>query len=145
MKKNCLIILTFILVSCGSSVNLNLINQYKFNEFEDCRPGGVETFKYKYRIGKWIFYYPDGKIKAKGSYELIQSYISTRCRLDEKLEFSKMANDWEFYDQNGQKINSERQVFSELNCVTHELDDFLEIQYCFDEKQNRVINKIITN
>lgn len=145
MKHNCIILIILTLIGCGSSSNLNSKGLYKMNEFEDCGTGGIEVFKYRYRIGNWTFYHPNGKIKAKGNYKSIQTEISTRCEINEKIEFSKIGNDWKFYDQNGIEIKTTEQILAELNCVSQELDDFLEIQYCFDEKQNRVVYNVMTN
>lgn len=143
MKHNYIILIFLSIVGCGSSSNLNSKGQYKSSEFEDCGTGGIEIISYKYRVGNWTFYYPNGKVKAKGDYKPIQTTISPRCELNEKIEFSRIGNNWIFYDQNGIEIEPTEQILDELNCVTQDSDESMEIQYCFDIKQNQVVLKIM--
>ena len=119
-------------------------NQFKVGIFEDCGTGGVISVTYKYRIGNWAFYYPNGEIKAEGRYLPIQTEISSRCELREKIEFSVLDSDWKFFDQNGHETKPTEKTTNELNCVTQEEDGPLIIQYCFDQKQNRVVYNLIT-
>ena len=133
------------LVKFGNSSKNTSKNQYRVSQFEDCGIGGVEIYQYRYRIGYWTFYHPNGKIKAEGTYKLIQTQISTRCELNEVIEFSEIADDWLFYNQNGNKIKPTKLMLNKLNCVSQDSDEFLNIQYCFEKAQNRVIHKIIKN
>ena len=120
--KTILTILTLILIGCGNSKNLTStkknsaennedpIGKFKVGVFEDCGPGGVENVTYKYRIGNWIFYHPNGQIKAIVKYKPIQTEISTRCEINEKIEFSVLDNDWKLFDdvQDSYSINPSR-------------------------------------
>lgn len=147
--KKILSILILILLGCTSSKKLNTshensIGEFKVNVFEDCGTGGVENVTYKYRIGNWTFYYPNGQIKAKGSYKIIKTEISTRCELNEKIEFSELGNNWKFYDINGVITKPTEKMINELTCVTQEKDGELIIQFCYDKEKNRVDHNIIT-
>jgi hypothetical protein len=154
--KTILIILILILIGCGNSKTLisskenstenikNSIGEFKVGIFEDCGTGGVENVTYKYRIGNWTFYYPNGQIKAIGKYKPIQTEISTRCELNEKIEFSVLDNNWNFFDNNGVKTKPTEKMINELTCVTQEDDGELKIQYCFDRENNRVVHNVIT-
>lgn len=124
----------------------NRINQkgkYQASSFEDCGTGGIEEIDYKFRIGDWIFYHPNGEIKATGKFKTIQTEISSRCDLNEKLTFSIIDDSWSFFDNNGKKNEPSEETINELNCVTQKIDGDLEIQYCFDKIQNRVIHNIL--
>ena len=155
--KTILTILTLILIGCGNSKNLTStkknsaennedpIGKFKVGVFEDCGPGGVENVTYKYRIGNWIFYHPNGQIKAIVKYKPIQTEISTRCEINEKIEFSVLDNDWKLFDENGVKTRPTEKMMNELTCVTQEEDGDLKIQYCFDKETNRVVHNIITD
>lgn len=145
--RTILTLMVLIFIGCRSvntaSTMSNSINQIKEGVFEDCGPGGIEKVTYTYRIGTWILYHPNGQIKAQGRYIPIQTVISTRCELNEKLEFSQLDDGWKFFNPQGEEIEPTEQNIRELTCFTHEEDELFKIQYCFDKAQNRVVYDIL--
>ena len=153
MSKTIILFFVGLLSSCGLAQNNGPLNpteqeskvgDYKTGYFEDCGPGGIEKIEYKYRIGTWSFYYPNGELKARGSFVPVETTISTRCEENEEIEFSLPGNDWEFFDSTGRKVES-LIGFDDLNCVTQEKDEHLEIQYCYDKEENFVNQTVLTD
>ncbi len=154
MSKTLILFFVGLLSSCGlaqhngplqpSGIENKAVGDYKTGYFEDCGPGGIEKIEYKYRIGIWSFYYPNGELKARGSFLPVETTISNRCEENEEIEFSLPGNDWEFFDSTGRKVNS-LNGFDDLNCVTQEKDEHLEIQYCYDKEENFVNQKVLTD
>ncbi|WP_047547389.1 hypothetical protein [Psychroserpens sp. Hel_I_66] len=118
------------------------VGDYKTGIFEDCGPGGIEKIEYKYRIGTWSFYYPNGELKAKGSFVPVKTTISTRCDENEEIDFSIPRNDWEFFDSTGGKLESLFGFEDNLNCVKQERDEHLGLWYCYNQEENFVSQRV---
>ena len=87
---------------------------YKLDNYKICSIAGLADMQYSYKIGEWCYFYSNGNLKAKGIYKIGKKNIENSCEGGYDINFGSVTDDWEFFDNKGNKIPSTKEIINEI-------------------------------
>ncbi|WP_210489515.1 hypothetical protein [Rufibacter aurantiacus] len=87
---------------------------YNTDTYTTCCIHGFCPIRYHYKTGKWVYFHPNGQVRAKGTYRVGKKHIETSCEDGAEINFGFVTNRWKFYDSKGNEIKPNERLIKEI-------------------------------
>jgi len=96
--------------------------EYGIGRYINCCAHGYCSFFYNYRHGPWTFWYPNGSIRAQGTFVPQRRHMATSCKGGDWLWFGEIdPESWSFWNEDGLQTHPSDEELRLLERVVFDL------------------------